>query len=141
MRGAVNAMHLIDAPQCALTGSFRFGVTFAALASRILRLLGERTPLRGQSSIASTLIEGGETPDVDAILCRKNVTVVGALANGLLCGHRVAVRANVEEILAFAEGADLDSVKQNGRFTDNHLGRSTGLIVGGYSAMFVAPSL
>jgi hypothetical protein len=34
----------------------------------------------------------------------------------------------------------LDNVKQDGRFTDNHLGRSTGLIVGGYSAMFVAPS-
>lgn len=33
----------------------------------------------------------------------------------------------------------LDNVKQDGRFTDNHLGRSTGLIVGGYSAMFVAP--
>jgi superfamily I DNA/RNA helicase len=103
---AINAMHYIDAPQCALTGSFRFGVTLAALASRILRLLGERTPLRGLSSIASTLIEGGDTPDVDAILCSKNVTVVGALANGLLCGHRAAVRANVEEILAFAEGAD-----------------------------------
>ncbi|WP_156529144.1 hypothetical protein [Caballeronia udeis] len=35
---------------------------------------------------------------------------------------------------------ELDNVKQDGRFTDNHLGRSTGLIVGGYSAMFVAPS-
>ena len=35
----------------------------------------------------------------------------------------------------------VDSVKQNGRFTDNHLGRSTGMIVAGYSAMFVAPSL
>ncbi|TAM52009.1 MAG: hypothetical protein EPN57_15515 [Paraburkholderia sp.] len=35
----------------------------------------------------------------------------------------------------------VDSVKQNGRFTDNHLGRSTGMIVGGYSAMVVAPSL
>jgi hypothetical protein len=33
----------------------------------------------------------------------------------------------------------MDNVKQDGRFTDNHLGRSTGLIVGGYSAMFVAP--
>lgn len=33
----------------------------------------------------------------------------------------------------------VDNVKQDGRFTDNHLGRSTGLIVGGYSAMFVAP--
>jgi hypothetical protein len=36
--------------------------------------------------------------------------------------------------------AGVDNVKQDGRFTDNHLGRSTGLIVGGYSAMFVAPS-
>jgi hypothetical protein len=105
-RGAVNAMEHITAPQCALTESFRFGHTFAALASRILRLLGERTPLRGQSSIQSTLVEGGETPLIDAILCRKNVTVVGALANGLAAGHRVAVRANVDEILAFAEGAD-----------------------------------
>jgi hypothetical protein len=35
---------------------------------------------------------------------------------------------------------NLDNVKQDGRFTDNHLGRSTGLIVGGYSPMFVAPS-
>ncbi len=39
------------------------------------------------------------------------------------------------------ESVSLDSVKQNGRFTDNHLGRSTGMIVGGYSAMVVAPSL
>jgi len=39
------------------------------------------------------------------------------------------------------EQSRLDSVKQNGRFTDNHLGRSTGMIVGGYSAMVVAPSL
>ncbi|MFC0402984.1 3'-5' exonuclease [Paraburkholderia rhizosphaerae] len=105
-RGAVNAMQYIDAPQCALTESFRFGHTFAALASRILRLLGERTPLRGQSAIQSRLVEGGETPPVDAILCRKNVTVVGALANGLRDGHKVAVRANVEDILAFADGAD-----------------------------------
>ncbi|MDQ7982508.1 UvrD-helicase domain-containing protein [Paraburkholderia sp. SARCC-3016] len=105
-RGAVNAMQYIDARQCALTESFRFGQTFAALASRVLRLLGERTPLRGQRSIQSTLVEGGEMPAVDAILCRKNVTVVGALANGLTAGDKVAVRANVEEILAFADGAD-----------------------------------
>ncbi|MEX3929884.1 hypothetical protein AB4Y36_38810 [Paraburkholderia sp. BR10936] len=34
----------------------------------------------------------------------------------------------------------VDSVKQDGRFTDNHFGRSTGVIVGGYSVMVVAPS-
>ncbi|WP_408288350.1 hypothetical protein [Paraburkholderia aspalathi] len=42
-RGAVNAMELIKAHECALTESFRFGPHFAALASRVLRLLGERT--------------------------------------------------------------------------------------------------
>jgi hypothetical protein len=41
---------------------------------------------------------------------------------------------------AQGDGHQVDNVKQDGRFTDNHLGRSTGLIVGGYSAMFVAPS-
>ncbi len=35
----------------------------------------------------------------------------------------------------------MDNVKQNGRLTDNHLGRSTGVIVGGYLAMVVAPVL
>ena len=106
-RGAVNAMEYINANQCTLTTSFRFGRTFAALASRVLQLLGEQVPVRGQSSIASTLVEDIDArPDVDAVLCRKNVTVVGALASGLDAGHKVAVRANVEEILAFADGAD-----------------------------------
>jgi hypothetical protein len=100
-------MEYIKAQECALTESFRFGRPFAALASKILRLLGERTPVRGQSSIASTMIEDPDArPAVDAVLCRKNVTVVGVLANGLTAGHKVAVRANIEEILAFADGAD-----------------------------------
>jgi transposase len=34
---------------------------------------------------------------------------------------------------------DVDSVKQHGRFTDNHFGRSTGMIVGRYPVMVVAP--
>ncbi len=56
-RGAVNAMTHIDAPECALTESFRFGDTFAALASRLLTLLGERTPIRGQEAIGSLMVE------------------------------------------------------------------------------------
>jgi hypothetical protein len=55
---------------------------------------------------SESAVEGGEMPAVDAVLCRKNVTVVGALANGLTAGDKVAIRANVEEILAFADGAD-----------------------------------
>jgi hypothetical protein len=49
-RGAVNAMQYIKAPERALTESFRFGPVFAALASRVLQLLGETTPVRGQPS-------------------------------------------------------------------------------------------
>ncbi|MFM0665008.1 3'-5' exonuclease [Paraburkholderia sediminicola] len=106
-RGAVNAMEHIQAHECPLTMSFRFGRTFAALASRILQLLGENVPVRGRPGIASVLVEDPDArPDVDAVLCRKNVTVVGVLANGLTAGHKVAVRANIEEIIAFADGAD-----------------------------------
>src|ERR1700754_3079329 len=56
-RGAINAMASINVPEQALTESFRFGPTFAALGSRILGLLGERTPIRGQDTIGSIMVE------------------------------------------------------------------------------------
>lgn len=106
-RGAVNAMEHIKAPECALTESFRFGPDFATLASKILLLLGERVPLLGQPGIESVLVEDPDAkPAVDAILCRKNSTVIAALAEGIAAGHKVAVRTNLEEIMAFAEGAE-----------------------------------
>src|SRR5258708_35488733 len=52
-RGAVNAKELIKAREGALTESFRFGPHFAALASRVLRLLGQHTPPLSRSAIAS----------------------------------------------------------------------------------------
>jgi len=106
-RGAVNAMAQIDAPECALTESFRFGATFAALASRLLALLGERTPMRGQEAIGSIMVEDPAlAPPVDAILCRKNVTAIWQFAAGLEAGHRPAIRMSPAEILAWADGAD-----------------------------------
>jgi hypothetical protein len=106
-RGAVNAMAQIDAPECALTESFRFGPTFAALASRILLLLGERTPIRGQDAIGSIMVEDPNiSPPVDAILCRKNVTAIWQLAAGVEAGHKPAIRMSPTEIVAFADGAD-----------------------------------
>ena len=106
-RGAVNAMAQIDAPECALTESFRFGPTFAALASRILSLLGERTPIRGQDAIGSIMVEDPNiSPPVDAILCRKNVTAIWQLAAGVEAGHKPAIRMSPAEIAAFADGAD-----------------------------------
>ncbi|KWD85124.1 ATP-binding domain-containing protein [Burkholderia ubonensis] len=106
-RGAVNAMARIDAPQHALSESFRFGPTLAMLASRILKLLGEPTPIRGQDVIGSILVEDPSiSPPVDAVLCRKNVTAIGQLAVGLESGHRPAIRMSPAEIEAFADGAD-----------------------------------
>ncbi len=106
-RGAVNTMAQIDAPECALTESFRFGTTFAALASRLLTLPGERTPIRGQDAIGSIMVEDPAiTPPVDAILCRKNVTAIWQFAAGLEAGPRPAIRMSPAEILAYADGAD-----------------------------------
>jgi hypothetical protein len=106
-RDAVNAMAQIDAPECALTESFRFGAMFAALASRLLALLGERTPIRGKEAIGSIMVEDPALePPVDAILCRKNVTAVWQFAAGLEAGHRPAIRMSPAEILAWADGAD-----------------------------------
>ena len=45
----------------------------------------------------------------------------------------------VHTVIGTAANVHVDSVKQHGRFTDNHLGRSTGMIVGGYPVMVVAP--
>jgi hypothetical protein len=106
-RGAVNAMGHIIAPERPLTESFRFGATFAALASRILALLGEATPIRGQSGIGSIMVEDPSiAPPVDAVLCRKNATAIWQFAAGIEMGHRPAIRMNANEIVAFADGAD-----------------------------------
>src|ERR1700755_2241744 len=91
-------MASIDAPELALTESFRFGPTFAALASRILGLLCERTPVRGQDAIGSIMVEDPTiVPPVDAILCRKNVTAIWQLAAGLEMGHKPAIRMSPAE--------------------------------------------
>ncbi|WP_061149519.1 UvrD-helicase domain-containing protein [Caballeronia arvi] len=106
-RGAINAMAQIDAPERPLTESFRFGPTLAALASRVLALLGEPTPIRGQPGIGSIMVEDPAlSPPVDAILCRKNATAIWQLAAGLEMGHRPAIRMSAGEIVAFADGAD-----------------------------------
>lgn len=100
-------MAQIEAPERALTESFRFGLTFAALASRVLTLLGEATPIRGQPSICSIMVEDpAAAPPVDAVLCRKNATAIWQFAAGIEMGHRPAIRMNPGEITAFADGAD-----------------------------------
>lgn len=107
-RGAINAMAQFDAPVQALTESFRFGPTFAALASRLLEMLGETTPVRGQSTIGSIMVEDPSiAPPVDAILCRKNISAIWHLAAGIESGHRPSIRMSAAEIVAYADGADM----------------------------------
>jgi UvrD-like helicase C-terminal domain/AAA domain len=107
-RGAVNAMEHIRAPEFALTESFRFGPAIAQLASRVLQLMDEQTPVRGQDHVASRILHDSSPGQdrFDAILCRKNATVLTHLAQGIGRGDRVAVRANVDELRAFADGAE-----------------------------------
>ncbi|OLL31773.1 DNA helicase [Burkholderia sp. SRS-W-2-2016] len=106
-RGAVNAMAQIEAPEHALTESFRFGPTIAALASRLLGLMGEQVPVRGQDSINSIGVEDPlDAPPVDAILCRKNVSAIWHFASGIEAGHKPSIRMSPAEIVAYADGAD-----------------------------------
>lgn len=107
-RGAVNAMEHIRAPECALTESFRFGPAIAQLASRVLSLMDEDTPVRGQDHIESRIqLDASPTGErFDAVLCRKNATLLTKLAEGIGRGEKVAVRTKVEDLRAFADGAE-----------------------------------
>lgn len=107
-RGAVNAMDHIRAQERALTESFRFGPAIAQLASRILALMDEAVPVRGQDRIESRILHESTSghDSFDAILCRKNATVLTHLAEGIARGGKVAVRANIDELKAFADGAE-----------------------------------
>jgi len=106
-RGAVNAMAQIEAPEYGLTDSFRFGPTIATLASRLLALMDEKTPVRGQEGIGSIGVDDPSlAPPVDAILCRKNVSAIWHLALGIEAGHKPSIRMSPAEIIACADGAD-----------------------------------
>ncbi|MFC7633227.1 3'-5' exonuclease [Paraburkholderia humisilvae] len=106
-RGSVDAMQRVVAPETWLTESFRFGKSIADVSSLILRKLGETTPIRGQDSIHSVVID--EAHDIDipvkAVLCRTNATAVAQMADELRAGRRVALRANISEIRSFCEAA------------------------------------
>jgi len=66
----------------------------------------------------------------------------GSLLSTFLSGLNDKLDRSVPVQLIARESAiefRLDSVMQHGRFTDNHFGRSTGMIVGRYPVMVVAP--
>ncbi len=62
-RGAVNAMEKVASDHAGyMTTSFRFGREIAEAASGVLRTLGEKRPLMGNSSIQSRIGPNVPTP-------------------------------------------------------------------------------
>ncbi|MGT2491441.1 UvrD-helicase domain-containing protein [Cupriavidus basilensis] len=133
-RGAVNAMDHIKAPEKGLTESFRFGPAIASLASRMLRLMDEEVPVRGQAAMASRAVRHAAPGEIrpNAILCRKNTTLLAKVAEGLQRGHKVAPRTKKEELVAFIDGAERLLAGQRAYYPaalslfDNWLGRAAG---------------
>lgn len=102
-RGAVNAMDRVRTRhRTNLTQSFRFGPAIAALASRVLRVLGERTPIRGNDGIDSML----RCPHPDAILCRSNAEVLARAMHALEAGRRPAVVGGGRDLLALLDDVE-----------------------------------
>lgn len=79
--GAINAMDKIETVHTTyLTQSFRFGDVIAAIATKVLRLLGEQTPLRGNPAKVSRI---GPIDNPDAILARTNASTLSAIIDSL----------------------------------------------------------
>jgi len=102
-RGAVNAMDKMDAEQEAfLTTSFRFGREIAEYATRVLLLLEESRPLRGNPLIDSRI--GKNTPD--AILTRTNSTAIVETTEALRSGRLPHLVGGTDELLKLLDGVE-----------------------------------
>lgn len=95
-RGAINAMEKITGgEEAALTQSFRFGQTIAAVASQVLASLGEHRPIRGNPAVKSLLIAEGAS---DAVLTRTNATVILEVLKATRAGQTPCVCGDTKEI-------------------------------------------
>lgn len=103
-RGAVNAMKALPgSSESRLTTSFRFGTAIAGHATRILALLGETVPLRGNPEKASAI---GECDDVTAILCRTNARLIEEVIGSVDRGQNPYVIGGVRELLDMIGAAE-----------------------------------
>ena len=100
-RGAVNAMeHVRTKHETYLTQSFRFGAAIAELANRVLKRLGEETPLVGNPQIKSKI--GNASPN--AIITRTNAMLVAMVVRELENDGRPYVEGGTQELLRLLEG-------------------------------------
>ena len=107
-RGAVNAMAKVrTAAESSLTQSFRYGPEIAAVATRILRDLGETNTLRGNPAIKSEIATTGRTR---AVLCRTNAGVIAVVLETLLREQKPHVVGGVADLTRMLE--DVTRLKQ-----------------------------
>ncbi len=101
-RGAVNAMEAIDTNhETFLTTSFRFGAGIAEGASKILSLLGESRPLRGNPASSSRI---GLTPNAGTVLARTNSYTITAVIEAIDAGRRPHLIGGSDELVRMLRG-------------------------------------
>lgn len=110
-RGAVNAMEKIETQgETYLTTSFRFGPAIAEWASKLLLLLGEKRPLRGNVAVKSRV--GSVEPRT--ILARTNASTVAAIIECLDQGKKPHLVGGTDEVMEMLRGVqDLKEGKQS----------------------------
>ncbi len=110
-RGAVNAMEKIETQgETYLTTSFRFGPAIAEWASKLLLLLGEKRPLKGNIAVKSRV--GSVEPRT--ILARTNATTIAAIIECLDEGKKPHLVGGTDELIDMLRGVqDLKEGKQS----------------------------
>jgi UvrD/REP helicase N-terminal domain/UvrD-like helicase C-terminal domain len=110
-RGAVNAMEKIDTDGASyLTMSFRFGPAIAEAASKLLVLLGEKRPIKGNPIVDSRI--GHVSPQT--ILARTNASTIAAIIECLDAGKKPHLVGGTDEVMEMLRGVqDLKEGKQS----------------------------
>ncbi|MDA9474707.1 hypothetical protein XI03_09350 [Bradyrhizobium sp. CCBAU 65884] len=110
-RGAMNAMEKIATQgETYLTTSFRFGPAIAEWASKLLLLLGERRPLKGNAAVKSRV--GSVEPRT--ILARTNATTIAAIIECLDDGKKPHLVGGTDELMDMLRGVqDLKDGRQS----------------------------
>jgi len=110
-RGAVNAMeHIETQSETYLTTSFRFGSTIAEAATKLLALLGEKRPIRGNPTITSRI--GHVVPQT--ILARTNASTIAAIIESIDAGKTPHLVGGTDEVMEMLRGVrDLKDAKQS----------------------------
>lgn len=104
-RGAVDTLDTFKVEhRLRLTQSFRFGPAIAAEANKWLALLGTDMRLTSAPGTRSTVVAELDRPD--AILCRKNATVIAELFRALSEGASVGLVGGGTDLLGVARAAE-----------------------------------